>query len=168
MADTEDLEGEVHLETSECPDAEYANVSAEGPQIYILQPVLEEIQAHAAEESHHEIGGILLGIVVDKKHPVVVASIRGQHMAHSKLSVTFTHDSWTEFNRIIDTQYPDLKIVGWYHSHPGVGVFLSGHDLFIHQNFFTAPWHIAIVVDPLTKEWGCFSWHGQELIQENK
>jgi len=168
MADTDNLDAELHLEASECPNAEGADVSAEGPQIYILQPVLEEIQAHAAEESQHEIGGILLGIVVENKHPVVVASIRGKHMAHSKLSVTFTHDSWTEFNRIIDTQYPDLKIVGWYHSHPGVGVFLSGHDLFIHQNFFTAPWHIAIVVDPLAKEWGCFSWHGQELVQEKQ
>ena len=27
--------------------------------------------------------------------------------------------------------------------HPGFGIFLSGMDLFIHQNFFTQIWHVA-------------------------
>jgi len=39
----------------------------------------------------------------------------------------------------MDAQFADKKIVGWYHSHPGFGIFLSEYDLFIHRNFFTAP-----------------------------
>ncbi len=31
---------------------------------------------------------------------------------------------------------PNIDIVGWYHTHPSFGIFLSHHDLFIHQNFF--------------------------------
>ena len=36
-----------------------------------------------------------------------------------------------------------LKIVGWYHTHPGFGVEFSEMDLFIQQNFFGGPAQIA-------------------------
>ena len=31
--------------------------------------------------------------------------------------------------------FPECDIVGWYHTHPSFGIFLSHHDLFIHQQF---------------------------------
>ena len=52
--------------------------------------------------------------------------------------VTFTQDTWEHIYQIKDRDYPDARIVGWYHSHPGFGVFLSDHDTFIHKNFFSA------------------------------
>jgi len=48
--------------------------------------------------------------------------------------------------------------VGWYHSHPGFGVFLSEHDMFIQENFFSSPQQVAWVFDPHTDEEGCFGW----------
>src|SRR5260370_28351362 len=53
-----------------------------------------------------------------------------------------------------------MKIVGWYRSHPGFGVFLSEHDLFIQENFFSGPHQVAWVYDPHTDEEGCFGWVG--------
>ncbi|MCE5237046.1 Mov34/MPN/PAD-1 family protein [bacterium] len=142
--------------------------SSTGPAVFVLETALADVNSHAAEEPEHEIGGILVGSVIDGPRPVVLveAAIRGHAMAHSRGSVTFTHETWNEINAVKDNEYPDLKIVGWYHSHPGFGLFLSGHDLFIHQNFFNTPWQVAVVADPLAKSWGCFTWHGQELSQE--
>jgi proteasome lid subunit RPN8/RPN11 len=34
------------------------------------------------------------------------------------------------------TQNPDLMLVGWFHTHPGHGPFLSDTDLFTHDGFF--------------------------------
>jgi proteasome lid subunit RPN8/RPN11 len=53
--------------------------------------------------------------------------------------------------------------LGWYHSHPGLGVFLSGTDIFSHSSFFASePWYIAVVIDPVSREFGAFSWdHGE-------
>jgi proteasome lid subunit RPN8/RPN11 len=48
--------------------------------------------------------------------------------------------------------------VGWYHTHPGFGIFLSNMDLFIHRNFFPQKWHIALVLDPVNKKSGYFCW----------
>ena len=60
-------------------------------------------------------------------------------------------------------RYPDESaiMVGWYHTHPGFGIFLSGMDQFIHQNFFTQKWHIALVLDPIAKSGGFFCWDRQ-------
>jgi hypothetical protein len=48
------------------------------------------------------------------------------------------------------------RLVGWYHSHPGHGVFLSAYDEFIQAQFFPEEGQIAIVIDPQTGEEGVF------------
>ena len=42
-----------------------------------------------------------------------------------------------------------LKILGWYHSHPGFTAFMSTTDISTHREYFNQPYHIAIVIDPL-------------------
>jgi len=39
-------------------------------------------------------------------------------------------------HREIDKKHRDKKIVGWIHTHPDFGIFLSEYDKFIQQNFF--------------------------------
>jgi proteasome lid subunit RPN8/RPN11 len=75
-------------------------------------------------------------------------------------SVTYTPESWRYVNDRLAQLYPDdtAVIVGWYHTHPGFGIFLSGMDRFIHHNFFTQIWHVALVLDPLARRSGFFSW----------
>jgi hypothetical protein len=49
-------------------------------------------------------------------------------------------------------------MVGWYHTHPGWGVFLSGMDTFICEHFFNKPLDVALVIDPRQQERGFFQW----------
>jgi 26S proteasome regulatory subunit N11 len=60
--------------------------------------------------------------------------------------------------QILEKKYNDGKhsIVGWYHSHPGYGIFLSDIDLKSQITFFNQPYHVALVVDPIKKEYGFF------------
>jgi proteasome lid subunit RPN8/RPN11 len=141
---------------------------ADSPSVLISASALLEMNLHAVSEPEHEIGGIMLGQVVEGTGLVVIVEdvIRGTKMDHGSGSVTFTHETWSEINRIKDEQFPDSKVVGWYHSHPGFGIFLSGHDLFIHKNFFTQPWQIAFVTDPRARSCGAFVWQDQGLVQE--
>jgi hypothetical protein len=55
--------------------------------------------------------------------------------------------------------------VGWYHTHPSFGIFLSHHDLFIHQHFFAQPLQVAYVVDPIQQTRGFFQWRGGNMAQ---
>ena len=117
--------------------------------------------AHAAEDVSVEICGVLVGDWGrDDDGPFVSVRnyIRCDSAAKKFAEVTFTHESWSHINREMDTKFQDQRIVGWYHSHPNFGIFLSDRDFFIQQNFFSGPGQIALVIDPVRKIEGVFEW----------
>ena len=128
-----------------------------GVKFQIDNEVTRCIRQHARAHMKTEVCGVLIG---EQRGDVVEvqASIQALNAAQAGTHVTFTQDAWEEIYRVKDEKYPEHRIVGWYHSHPGFGVFLSEHDTFIHKNFFSAPNQVAWVYDPHTDEEGCFGW----------
>jgi len=130
--------------------------------VRISTEVARQIRQHARSNLKTEVCGVLIGGFEDGcTH--VRASIGGANAAQGGAHVTFTQDTWEHIYKIKDRDFPDERIVGWYHSHPGFGIFLSDHDTFIHKNFFSAPEQVAWVFDPHSDEEGCFGWHSGRL-----
>ena len=119
--------------------------------------VARRIRQHCRTSMKAEVCGILIG-TEQGTTTSVAACIPGANAAQGGAHVTFTQDTWEHIYKVKDEQYPNERIVGWYHSHPGFGVFLSDHDTFIQTNFFSSPQQIAWVYDPHTDEEGCFGW----------
>jgi proteasome lid subunit RPN8/RPN11 len=132
------------------------------PVVVMEAEVARKIRQHARTSMKAEVCGVLIGNT-DHERMTVEACIAGINAAQGGAHVTFTQDTWEHIYKIKDKEYPDHKIVGWYHSHPGFGVFLSEHDLFIQQNFFSNPQQVAWVYDPHTDEEGCFGWIGGNI-----
>jgi len=132
------------------------------PVVVMEAEVARKIRQHARTSMKAEVCGVLIGNT-DHERMTVEACIPGINAAQGGAHVTFTQDTWEHIYKIKDKEYPDDKIVGWYHSHPGFGVFLSEHDLFIQQNFFSNPQQVAWVYDPHTDEEGCFGWVGGNI-----
>ena len=132
------------------------------PVVVMEAEVARKIRQHARTSMKAEVCGVLIGNT-DHERMTVEACIPGINAAQGGAHVTFTQDTWEHIYKIKDKEYPDDKIVGWYHSHPGFGVFLSEHDLFIQQNFFSNPQQVAWVYDPHTDEEGCFGWIGGNI-----
>src|SRR5262245_42626594 len=109
------------------------------------------IYPHVFQNADREVGGVLVGLAPAGGGglPRVRAAIPAIAADEQRATLTFTQDAWEHVHRVLDRDHPDLQIVGWYHSHPGFGIFLSEHDLFIHRNFFSGRSQIALVVDPL-------------------
>lgn len=122
------------------------------------------IYDHIFDNDGHEVGGVLVGVMGDGPMPVVTGSIAALEARGERASVTFTHEAWSSIHQQLERDFPDAQIVGWYHSHPGFGIFLSSHDLFIHQNFFADPRQIAYVVDPHAGTEGVFGWRDGEIV----
>ena len=80
--------------------------------------------------------------------------------------MTFTAETWQHIDREMDEKFPGRKIVGWYHTHPGFGIFLSEMDLFIQRHFFKPPGRRRFVYDPQSKERGLFGWSGGEIVRQ--
>nr|MDP9147568.1 Mov34/MPN/PAD-1 family protein [Acidobacteriota bacterium] len=110
--------------------------------VVISGEVLRQVRQHARSSSKTEVCGVLIGSENTHRSAnklKIEACIPGLNAAQAGTHVTFTQDTWEHIYKIKDSKFPDHRIVGWYHSHPGFGVFLSDHDTFIHKNFFSSP-----------------------------
>jgi proteasome lid subunit RPN8/RPN11 len=138
--------------------------------IFLDRQPADAIERHALRDTSVELGGILLGkeCVDDQTgEPFVwiTKSLEAKHYENTQASFTYTHDSWEEITRERDRLHPDLDIVGWYHTHPDFGIFLSSHDLFIHRHFFAQPLQVAYVIDSIRQTRGFFQWRQGRLDQ---
>jgi proteasome lid subunit RPN8/RPN11 len=130
-------------------------------RVYMDKGVHSRIQQHSTEDVSVEICGVLVGKWArdaDGPYVHVLECIRGDAAANKFAEVTFTHETWARINQQMDSRFAQMAIVGWYHSHPSFGIFLSDRDRFIQENFFSGPGQIAYVVDPLRKTEGMFQW----------
>jgi proteasome lid subunit RPN8/RPN11 len=137
-------------------------------QVVFAQSVVDDIRAHGESSPDAEVCGVLVGNVYhDQAGPYcyVKANIRGNHAPGRNAQVTFTSETWTAIHEQMEAHYTDQKIVGWYHTHPGFGIFLSEMDLFIQDNFFNEVWQIAYVDDPKGGDRGVFVWQDGAAVR---
>jgi proteasome lid subunit RPN8/RPN11 len=149
------------LAREDLSDAVFPGGRNEAFRVYFTPEVHAALWRHAGEDTSVEICGVLVGTWHrDGVGPFanVVESIRGEGATTRFAEVTFTHQTWAKINAEMDTKFADLKIVGWYHTHPDFGIFLSDRDRFIQEHFFSGPGQIAHVIDPIRREEGVFIW----------
>lgn len=127
--------------------------------------VQERIYDHVYSSPGGEVGGVLVGEIPNTGPVRITAAIPALRAEGERASVTFTHDAWSDVHAIMERKHKGKRIVGWYHSHPGFGIFLSEHDLFIQRNFFSDPAQVAYVVDPHASTEGLFAWVDGDIEQ---
>ena len=144
----------------------YGEIHPDAVPIFIHEPALKEILVYSEHDPSRELGGFLIGGFHEDRRPYVevrhfLPAVDTQSRA---ASLTFTHETWSRLTRQVEVQHADDRIVGWHHTHPNLGVFLSAYDLFIQRHFFAQPWQIALVVDPQRREFGVFQWRNGQIV----
>ncbi len=128
--------------------------------VFMSQPAYSRICIHSVSDLRNEVGGILIGqwCVDENREQFVVVehALPARYTRQSSVYLTFTQDSLVDIHDQIDANYKGLKIVGWYHTHPNMGIFLSHYDTWLHNNFFPEPWQVALVVEPVSGTAGFF------------
>lgn len=117
--------------------------------------------AHAGSDLEHEVGGALIGAsrrdrATGRPFIVIEAALPARHTRQGRTYLTFTHDSLVDLHEELEERYPRKMLVGWYHTHPGMDVFLSGYDLWLHEHFFPYAWQVALVIEPQSRHGGFF------------
>ncbi len=133
----------------------------ENKNIYISQSVYKEIHKFTENKTTNESGGVLVGNVVEefgKTNIIINGFVEAKHCESTPTTLKFTHETWEYVHKEIDKKFPKQKIVGWIHTHPDFGIFLSEYDKFIHENFFKEEYQIAYVVDPIQNMEGFYFW----------
>lgn len=158
------------IETTELKVKAFPEVD-QGFRVVMAESALDRCVERGSADMTREIGGILVGEVLkDDSGPYVRVddTVDALHADEKGAELTFTHETWEHINKEMDTKHEGKKIVGWYHTHPGFGVFLSDRDEFIHKSFFDQPFQIALVYDPKTREQGVFAWKEGSTARMNR
>jgi proteasome lid subunit RPN8/RPN11 len=129
--------------------------------VFMTRPAFWECCSHALSDPENEVGGWLLGkwradprngqqfVVVDTILPA-------RFTINSSSHLTFTSDSQVALRARHEAEYPDKEVIGWFHTHPRMSVFLSSYDIWLHRHFFPEAWQVALVIEPHSETGGFF------------
>ncbi|MCL5104299.1 MAG: hypothetical protein M1133_09315 [Armatimonadetes bacterium] len=124
--------------------------------------VHREIGVFACGNPNIECAGLLLGEIGDEhgeRVTHITAIAPATKAVGTRTSVKMTLHAWESALLVRDREYPELGVVGWFHTHAGWGVFMSESDVFIHRHFFSNQNMVAYVLDPTVGRDGFFCWH---------
>lgn len=142
--------------------------------IVVTEEVLLSTANHVAQDTSKESGGFLLGNRYEcpntnRKFIVIDQFMKADYTEGTQVSLTFTTDAWAQLKNRLEGKYRGKELVGWYHSHPGMGIFLSNYDVDIHKgSYFNKDWQVALVLDPVKHEGGFFGFVDGNLSPREK
>ena len=131
--------------------------------------LVDQAEAFTAPRGHLEMGGLLIGHVDDKGRNVCAVGFFPEQIEATAGYCEFD-GSWLAMsaaaidhaNSAVDgdsEDTPKLRVIGWIHTHPGLGIFLSGIDVRTYEdnlNMTKDGRFVAVVVDPLEGKDGVF------------
>lgn len=129
--------------------------------VIVSQEVLLKVNEHVSQSLERELGGFLLGnryrcpntqcdyVIIDQCSPA-------KFTESTSVRLAFTHEAWAQLSDELSGKFFGKLLIGWYHSHPRLDVFLSSYDQEIQRERFSEPWMVALVLEPEKHRGGFF------------
>ena len=145
-----------------------------GPTVVLSEQARRQIQAVAATSPVKSIMGFLAGTPPEKAaeggYEVRVAhAFEADHLLHSFIPPLWTAATLRDAKRKARQPAGCMAcvVLGWVASRPGWGIHLTDEDLAFHRGFFRAAWAIFILIDPILRKAGIFSWtdDGERIVK---
>ncbi|OQO14151.1 26S proteasome regulatory subunit rpn11 [Cryoendolithus antarcticus] len=127
-----------------------ANIIDNAETVYISSLALLKMLRHGRAGVPMEVMGLMLGEFVDD-YTVRVVDVFAMPQSGTGVSVEAVDPVFQTkmMDMLRQTGRPET-VVGWYHSHPGFGCWLSSVDINTQQSFEQlTPRAVAVVIDPI-------------------
>jgi len=146
--------------SADTPEIEFRPRPVKGVSLYINESVMESMIDHADRGylENKEVMGLLIGYILkdDSGLYVKVAEAATSDLDADETSVKFKKETIGDLFESIDKCSGDA-VVGWYHSHLGIGCYLSDVDIRTHSGIFGDETGFAVVIDPSDSAFATFS-----------
>ncbi|KAK6436866.1 multicatalytic endopeptidase [Oleoguttula sp. CCFEE 5521] len=137
-----------------------ANIIDNAETVYISSLALLKMLRHGRAGVPMEVMGLMLGEFVDDYTVRVVdvfampqsgtGVLPNKDDGHATADGTASLAIESRSRLITDNSFRPETVVGWYHSHPGFGCWLSSVDINTQQSFEQlTPRAVAVVIDPI-------------------
>ncbi len=127
----------------------------DGLRIYMEDYVHTYLYQYARSSATGEKLAVLMGkhLMIDGKNTVFISGvIQARFTEKLKGMETITGQSWKYISEEIEKYFPDLEIVGWMHSRPSFGAFVTSRDEAYHKKVFGGKDQVFFVVDPVDRQ----------------
>jgi len=129
--------------------------------VFLTSTAFKQLMEHCRTDLENEVGGGLAGsrhvdTRTEEQFVLIEGVLPARFTRQGTTFLTFTQDTLVAMNDELEERFPERRLVGWYHTHPLMGVFLSHYDLWLHDHFFPEPWQVALVIEPHTTIGGFF------------
>jgi proteasome lid subunit RPN8/RPN11 len=105
---------------------------------------------YAVRRGGIEVGGVLFGTKENDRVTIVdFRKIKTEYETGPSFQLSETDKEGLR-RLLADSRFkdPNVKPVGWFHSHTRSGIYLSEKDLELYHEFFPEPWQVALVLKP--------------------
>jgi len=124
--------------------------------IYVKQTAVDKAEEYFLHLASQRLEGMGLLIGVNCEHDgkrfVIVNEFMTTDTTSTAVSVRFSPSAFEKLSQQLKGKLGESVVVGWCHSHPSYGCFLSSTDVSTQRRFFNEDFHVAAVFDPLKKE----------------
>ncbi|MDR3206330.1 MAG: Mov34/MPN/PAD-1 family protein [Candidatus Methanoplasma sp.] len=133
------------------PERKHRPRAVKGVRLFAAETAVREMIFHADAGAavRKEVMGLMMGAAYcdDEGEYAVVTGTATSELDADEVSVRFDRGCMEELFGSMDSACGD-EVVGWYHSHPGFGCYLSDTDIRTHEGIFGNDAGFALVIDP--------------------
>jgi proteasome lid subunit RPN8/RPN11 len=127
----------------------------------VRRAAYQHLNEHLRTDMAVELGGLLCGEALydralDLFIVVIEMAVPAVNGDGTPTTFSYTPAAWEAISPTLRQMNSEWTIVGSYHSHPGLGVFMSPTDLDTQAEVFPHDWQAAMVVDPSANTCGLF------------
>lgn len=95
----------------------------------------------------------------------VRAAVPSSESEASAISLRMGASVWNAARAVLQ---PSEVVVGWYHTHPGIGAFFSETDRRTQAGFFAHPFSLGWVIDPVRGEEAWFAGREARAVDHSR
>lgn len=148
------------------------------PRLVFSEDVVLRLDQFAHSKVKGEHGGFLIGHKRELKssegYEILVERFVPIPQKDDATRLVITKEHFKTVQRALAEGENREEVVGWAHTHPGFGVFLSNFDKEQHQRYFPEPWQVAYILDNVGHERAVYhcvneEWHeigGYYILKE--
>ncbi len=120
-------------------------------RIFLAQRALVTVHGHLATAPRGGQGllGVLVGDLCECpetkiSYLVIDEAIRLDQAVYGDRTKDVLTGLWSRVEAQLEQS--NARLLGWYHSHPPLGIGLSSRDVETHEQYFREPWQVALVL----------------------
>ena len=140
-------------------------------RIYVEDYVFTFVHQFSQASASSERLGILVGKYIESENQpalFISGAIESKHTVQSPRGIEFSQSSNDYHTEMLDKYFPGLSIVGWIHSQPGYGTYLSNKNYSYHRESFTEAYQVFFVTDPAQRMDAFYVYNEDKELIESK